>query len=260
MLTVKLNNGSYLSARPQAKKTNSFCAKLPSLCFYPRAFLIVLKAALMAKKGIYTAGDWAKSSLDILTTLESSGVDFEVNGLEPVCASSEPCVFIANHMSTLETFILPTLIAPYRSVTFVVKNSLVEYPLFKWVMRSRDPIVVNRTNAREDLKTVLNDGSARLAKGTSVIVFPQTTRTTDFDPKQFNSIGIKLAKKAGVPIIPIALKTDAWGNGKRIKDFGAICPDKKVHFEFGTPIDSSANAAEIQKKIVQFIQTSLQQW
>jgi 1-acyl-sn-glycerol-3-phosphate acyltransferase len=214
----------------------------------------------MAKKGIYTEGDWAKSSLDILRALELSGVELEVSGMEHVCSSTEPCVFIGNHMSTLETFILPTLIAPYRSATFVVKNSLVDYPLFKWVMRSRNPIVVNRTNPRDDLKTVLNDGCDRLAHGMSVIVFPQTTRTNDFNPENLNSVGVKLARKAGVPIIPIALKTDAWNNGQLLKDFGVIDPQKKVHFEFGQPIDSSIKAADIQEKIVDFIQTRLQGW
>ncbi|MDY0191212.1 MAG: lysophospholipid acyltransferase family protein [Desulfuromonas sp.] len=257
MLTVKLNNGNYLSP-PAAPGWLS--SKLPSVCFYPRAFKVVLQAALMAKKGIYTEGDWAKSSLDILRALELSGVEFAVSGMEHVCASTEPCVFIGNHMSTLETFVLPTLIAPYRSNTFVVKNSLVDYPLFKWVMRSRNPIVVNRTNPRDDLKTVLNDGCDRLAHGMSVIVFPQTTRTTDFNPENFNSIGVKLARKAGVPIIPIALKTDAWNNGHLLKDFGVIDPHKKVHFEFGQPIDSAGKAGDIQETIVEFIQTRLQNW
>jgi 1-acyl-sn-glycerol-3-phosphate acyltransferase len=40
-------------------------------------------------------------------------------------------------MSTLETFVLPYLIAPHRPMTFVVKKSLVEYPVFKHVMRAR---------------------------------------------------------------------------------------------------------------------------
>ena len=57
-----------------------------------------------------------------------------------------------------------------------------------------------------------------LRNGMSVIIFPQTTRIMDFDRKQFNSMGVKLAKRAQVPVVPIALKTDAWGVGKWIKD------------------------------------------
>lgn len=257
MLTVKLNDGCYDSP-PHGGIWP--CTQLPSICFYPRAFQVIWNAAQMAKQGAYTDGDWAKSSFNTLKALELCGVKFQLRGMEHVCASTEPCVFIGNHMSALETFILPSLIAPYRRTTFVIKQSLVDYPLFKHVMRASNPVVVNRNNAREDLKTVLSQGCERLQSGISVVVFPQTTRTTTFDAEQFNSIGIKLARKAGVPIIPLALKTDAWRNGKRLKDFGAIEPDKKVYFEFGPPIDSSGNSREIQENIVQFIQDNLQSW
>ena len=39
------------------------------------------------------------------------------------------------------------------------------------------------------MECVLEGGAERLAAGTSLIVFPQTTRTADFDPSRFNSIG-----------------------------------------------------------------------
>ncbi|OQY24367.1 MAG: 1-acyl-sn-glycerol-3-phosphate acyltransferase [Desulfobacteraceae bacterium 4572_35.2] len=236
------------------------CNKIPTACFYPQAFYVIWQAAQMAKQGIYTDGDWAKSSFNIVKALERCGVQLQLRGMEHVLANTEPCVFIGNHMSTLETFVLPTLIPPYKPATFVIKQSLIDYPLFKHVMRSRNPVVVKRTNPREDLKTVLSQGCEKLEAGTSVIVFPQTTRTTTFDAEQFNSIGIKLARKAKVPIIPLALKTDAWSNGQRLKDFGPILADKKVHFKFGAPIDSSGNSKEIQETIIQFIQQNLSAW
>jgi 1-acyl-sn-glycerol-3-phosphate acyltransferase len=79
-------------------------------------------------------------------------------------------------------------------------------------------------------------------------------------PSQFNSIGVKLAKRAKVPVVPIALKTDAWTNGKRLKDFGPVFPDRKVHFAFGEPMTISGNGADQQKAIVEFIQTKLKSW
>jgi len=257
MITVPLENNAYHTSD---HATGWLAEQLPTACFYGRAFSIVFKAAMMARQQIYTDGDWATSSLNILRALEKSGARFHIDGMEHVCASHEPCVFIGNHMSTLETFILPTLIAPYRRVTFVVKQSLIDYPVFKHVMRSRQPVVVNRTNPREDLKAVLEQGSEKLAAGTSIIVFPQTTRTTEFDPDQFNSIGIKLAKKANVPIIPLALRTDAWGNGKKLKDFGMIDPQRPIHFEFGAPLDAQGNAKVIQQQLVEFIQSRLKLW
>lgn len=196
----------------------------------------------------------------VMKSLERVGIIFEVTGVGNFINLTGPCVFVGNHMSTLETFVLPCIIEPFKDVTFVVKESLIHYPVFRHVMRSRDPIVVTRTNAREDLRAVLEGGSDRLNAGRSIIIFPQTTRTAAFDPAEFNSIGIKLAKKAGVPVIPIALKTDAWGNGKHFKDFGRIDPSQKVYFTFGRPLDIKGNGAAEHREIIDFICNSLKTW
>jgi 1-acyl-sn-glycerol-3-phosphate acyltransferase len=196
----------------------------------------------------------------VVKLLEKVGCNIEITGTENFKSINEPVVFIGNHMSTLETFILPCLIHPKKPVTFVVKKSLVEYPVFRHIMVARDPIVVSRDNPREDLKTVLNDGTEKLSKGVSVIVFPQTTRTPVFDSKQFNTIGIKLAKKAGVKVVPVALKTDAWTNGKLIKDFGKIYPERKVRFAFGKPMSITGRGDEEHEAVISFIKEHLKSW
>jgi 1-acyl-sn-glycerol-3-phosphate acyltransferase len=160
----------------------------------------------------------------------------------------------------METLLLPAMIQPITPVTFVIKEALLSYPVFKYIMRSRDPIAVTRTNPRQDLKTVLNEGTDRLSKGISVIVFPQTTRSHNFDEQQMSSIGVKLAKKAGVPIIPLALKTDCWQNGKPIKDFGRLDTTKMAHFAFGEPITITGKGDTEQAAVNAFIAGKLKDW
>ena len=91
-------------------------------------------------------------------------------------------------------------------------------------------------------------------------VFPQTTRGTDFKPKQFNSIGVKLAQKAGVPVLPLALKTDAWTNGKLIKDLGKIHPEVSTHFAFDAPITVKGKGKEEHQQVIDFISRKLKEW
>ncbi len=54
-----------------------------------------------------------------------------------------------------------------------------------------------------------------LKKNISVLIFLQTTRELRFDPKKFNTLGIKLAKRAKVPVIPVAVKpmSGVWAIG-----------------------------------------------
>jgi 1-acyl-sn-glycerol-3-phosphate acyltransferase len=155
---------------------------------------------------------------------------------------------------------LPLIIQPIKEVTFVVKQSLLEYPVFKHIMRSRDPIAVKRQNPREDLKAVLNGGIERLQAGISIVIFPQASRSEIFDPAQFNTIGIKLAQKAGAPVVPIALSTHALKNGKYFKDLGAIDPSRTVHFAFGSPFQVQGRGQQEHQQIIDFIQSKLRQW
>ncbi len=232
----------------------------PALAFYPPVFRIVQRASRLARRGLYGNREWVESSLGIVRVMEGVGMRLAVEGLGHVRALAEPAVFVGNHMSTLETFVLPAILQPLRPITFVVKEALLTYPVFGPVMRSRDPIAVGRANPREDLRAVLEGGQERLARGVSLVVFPQTTRSTAFDPAHFNTIGVKLAARAGVPVVPLALKTDAWGNGRLLKDFGRVDPSLQVHFRFGAPLAAEGKGAAAQKATVGFIRAALEEW
>jgi 1-acyl-sn-glycerol-3-phosphate acyltransferase len=250
-------NGSYTT---DEKQRSALARISPGLVFYPRIFSIIYFAGTRAKRGRYDDEAWKASSLTTVRALERAGVRFDISGLEHVAAVDGPCVFIGNHMSTLETFVLPVILLPFKKITFVVKQSLMDYPVFGHVMRSRDPIAVGRTNPREDLKAVLEGGAARLGNGISLVIFPQTTRMPAFDPKEFNTIGVKLAKRADVPVVPFALKTDAWGNGRLVKDFGRIDPTRTIRFAFGAPLRVTQQGAAEHQEIIRFIASNLKAW
>lgn len=244
-----------------ASATVPLAARLfPSLTMYSRFLAIVYRASVKAKRDQYTSEEWCQSSLGITRALEHVGVSIEITGIENVERMETPCVVIANHMSVLETAVLPVIIQPLRDVTFVIKQSLLEYPAWKHIMRSFDPVAVTRTDPRGDLKVVLEGGAERLGRGVSIIVFPQTTRTHAFEPGQFSSIGVKLARKAGVPVVPLALVTDAWGNGTLLKDFGSIDATKPVRFSFGEPIRIEGRGKEEHQAVMQYISNKLAAW
>jgi len=233
----------------------------PSLFFYIKIIKVVFTASRAAKKGKYDSMDWCNSSADTVKALEETGCRLKVTGLDHLQGIDRPCIFIGNHMSTLETFVLPSLIMPHGfDLTYVIKRSLVDYPVFGDVVMSRDPIVVDRVNPRDDFKVVMEEGTRRLEQGRSLIIFPQHTRTVDFDPKQFNTIGIKLAQKTGSIVVPVALLTWAWSAGKILKDFGPIVPARTIHFSFGEPMEITGKGHEQHKLIIDFIEHHLNGW
>lgn len=244
----------------QTRRISRFARLSPSLAFYGRFFPIIWQASATSKRGLYDGAAWCNSSIRILRALESVGVRAEITGIEHLKQLSGPCVIVGNHMSLLETVVLPVIVRPVCDVTFIVKESLLNYPVFKHVMRATKPIAVTRTNPRQDFKSVLEGGSDRLEQGTSIIVFPQTTRTVSFNPSEFNTMGVKLARRAGVPIVPLALRTDAWGLGKGLKDYGRIDPTKVARFAFGEPLQIQGRGTDEHQAIIDFITSKLEKW
>jgi len=220
----------------------------------------VLRTRKEAIRKVYDTRAWTDSSFEIFRFIEQIGGRFHITGMENITKPTGPVLFIGNHMSTLETMILPGIIGPHKELTFVVKESLVNHPLFGDVMQSRNPIVVGRTDPRKDLESVMNGGADRLSKGVSMVIFPQSTRSVEFKPEEFNSLGVKLAKKAGVEVVPVALKTDFWGNGKMMKELGPLDHKKPIYIKFGEPMQIAGNGKEENQRIIDFIQSSLSEW
>ncbi len=250
------------SAYCTPKKQLSFFEKhFPSVAFYTRAFRgPIRKLCFSAKVGKCDSRMWSNCSVGIGKLMESVGATIDINGMQHVDSVQGPCIFIGNHMSTLETFMLPGILRPRGPVTFVVKDSLMKMPFFGAVLATRSVIAVGRANPRDDLKLVLDEGKKLLDKGMSLIIFPQSTRSVDFDPQKFNSIGVKLAVKSGKPVVPLALKTDAWAQGSLVKDFGAVHPQRPIHYAFGAPLQVQGKGKEEHAYITQFIIEHLARW
>ncbi|MEW6003948.1 MAG: lysophospholipid acyltransferase family protein [Stygiobacter sp.] len=252
-------NTKYCEKDIYKTEENFFCL-FPAIYFYPNLLRVIIKSNRLAKKGIYDDVQWSNSSVDIIQSLEKAGIKMFFEGISNVKKIEGPVIFISNHMSTLETMALPALIQPYKKVVYIIKEELANYPLFGPVVMARDPICVGRENPREDLMKVLEQGSERIKNGKSIIIFPQKTRTKFFDESSFNTLGVKLAKKNKVPIIPIALYTEAWGNGKLIKDVGKIDKSKEVKISFGKAFNVESSGNEEHQKVINFIKGKLIEW
>lgn len=251
---------TYFTPSDIRRKFPNRLIKTSRLFFIIRFVLLVFKTRRLAVKGQLDRQAWAISSHSVMKLIENSGGRFHIEGLDNIRKAEGPVVFVSNHMSTLETMVFPCIIASEKEVTFVVKDSLINFPVFGAIMRARNPIVVSRTNSREDLALVLNQGKKFLEKGTSIIIFPQKTRRIEFIPEEFNSLGVKLAGRAGVQVIPIAIKTDFWGNGKFIKELGPIYPEKTIYMTFEKPMHIQGTGKEEHQKIVDFISSKLKGW
>ncbi|RKX90036.1 MAG: 1-acyl-sn-glycerol-3-phosphate acyltransferase [Spirochaetes bacterium] len=199
-------------------------------------------------------------ALRVMRIVEKQGAHLSFKGLDLYPAEKGPYVFACNHMGTLEVNALPGLIASRTPMTFVVKDSLLRVPFFDQVLKRLKAIPVLRQNPGEDLKQVFCEGERLLSEGVSIILFPESTRQDVFSPRRFNSLAVKLAIRAEVQVIPVALRTDFWGAGKRIKEFGPLFPDRPVHISFGNPLTPQGRGKAEHQQILDFIADNLEEW
>ena len=127
------------------------------------------------------------------------GIRYEVQGLENI--PQQPCVILAKHQSTWETFFLSALFEPLSQV---VKRELLYVPFFGWAMAMLKPIAIDRSNPKAALKQLAKQGAERIEQGAWVLIFPEGTRIAPGQIGKFSRGGAALAVNAGLPVLPIA--------------------------------------------------------
>jgi len=214
----------------------------------------------VAKRGDWCRPVWMYLSYRAWRCVERVGVRCTVEGFDNLAVAGGPCVIVANHMSMLETIMIPSLVLPATDLCIVMKESLLHYPVTGVVMRAIEPITVGRENPRDDLKAVLEGGARVLTAGKSLLIFPQATRDPCFRRSLFNSMGAKLAARTGVPLVPLALKTDFHGVGRVLRDFGPLDYSKPVHYAFGPAMRIDGNGKAEHQACMDFIAGQLEGW
>jgi len=127
------------------------------------------------------------------------GINYEIKGLENI--PEQPCVVLAKHQSTWETFFLSALFEPLSQV---VKRELLYVPFFGWAMAMLKPIAIDRSNPKAALKQLAKQGHERLGQGAWVLIFPEGTRIPPGQIGKFSRGGAALAVNANLPVLPIA--------------------------------------------------------
>ena len=205
---------------------------------------------------------WALCCFKTVQKAEEFGIKVTVDGWENRSGCKGPVVYLSNHMSTLETIMLPPVLLTYGPFSVFVKASLSRLPALKRAAAHMGLIPLGRKSPREDLMQVFNEGVSRIREGRSILIFPQGSRERVFSRRLYSSIGAKLAEKAGVPVIPIAVKTDCEPtrpDGKGwFKDFGTVDPSKDIRLRCGPPITGTAK--EMHRKVFDWIKVQLEEW
>ena len=184
--------------------------------------------------------------------LKIAGTRITVIGEENI--PDEPVLFIGNHRSYFD--ILLTYSRCRRLTGYVAKKEMLRYPLLRTWMKRLYCLFLDRDNAREGLKTILQ-AIDYIKSGISICIFPEGTRNDGDECSMlpFHSGSFKIAEKSGCPIIPVSMNNTA-------EIFENHLPRvQKTHviIEYGAPIRMADMNKEEKKRIGEYCQNIIQE-
>ncbi len=184
------------------------------------------------------------------TVLRAAGISVSVEGAEHVAAP--PYLFMSNHQSALDiSVLLSYLPVPFK---FVAKRELFRIPVFGRAIKKAGYIDIDRDNPREALKAI-EDAVAKIRGGTSVLIFPEGTRSPDGNLLPFMKGAFSLAVRAGVPVVPLAI---IGTNPLQPPGCAVATQTGRVTVRVGTPIPMAGKGLSYKSGLMEEVRTAIE--
>lgn len=228
----------------------------------PGAWLIVRSAAFNAAAGVWTLALVLVAVLCLLlppgAILSVSrvwmaglqfllrhlvGLDYEVRGRANMPPG--PAIYAFKHQSAWETVVIHLLLP---KAAIALKRELVQIPLFGWCLRRSGMIGIDRDGRMRALRSLVEGARAALARGVSVIIFPEGRRTAPGRHAPYQPGVAALYLQLGRPVVPVAHNSGLfWGRRSFVKRPGRIVLEVLEPIEPG--LDRKAFTAELRRRL-----------
>ena len=148
-------------------------------------------------------GDWAHQVARLWgkTLLAVSFIHVSDSGVEKLDPKGT-YIFVANHASYMD---IPAVLSQLpQQFRFFAKKSLYGIPFLGWHLRRTGHLPVDRSNARNSLKSMNEAGRIIAERHVCMLLFPEGGRAPQ-GLREFREGAAYIAIKAGVPVVPIGI-------------------------------------------------------
>lgn len=215
-------------------------------------FLTLVSTLGSAVSGFLTGSDrvpsaimrwWGKGFIRI------GGWKVRVEGLEHLPAGG--AILASNHQSLVD---IPLFVAALpREVRFIAKRELGRIPLFGTAMAAAGNLFIDREDP-QDAVHLVRKATNRMERGQMVVVFPEGTRSRDGTIGEFKPGAFYLARKTGVPLLPVLIEGGhkALPRGSLLFRPSALSVKvlPPVTADDGRPLDREEMAEETRRRIL----------
>lgn len=213
-------------------------------------------ATFLAGLGYARATGRKRRAVDFISSVSSDaalavlGVDVEVVG-EANLWVSRPCVFIINHQSKFDMFLMMYLVR--RGFTGVAKKEAEKTPGFGAFMKMADMAFLDRKDSQKAIDA-LKPAVDRLRSGLCVVIAPEGTRSWTPRVGPFKKGAFHMARQAGVPVVPVVIRNSGEIMGRNDQ---AMRPGKiqvavldPVHVVDWAPEEMEQRVAEVRQHYI----------
>jgi 1-acyl-sn-glycerol-3-phosphate acyltransferase len=185
--------------------------------------------------------------------LKTCGVEVQVRGSEKL-VPGRTYVLASNHQSLFDT----PIVFAYLPLSFRIlyKRSLNRIPFLGWHLFLSGHIGVERENPVKARQS-LDHAAERIRGGTSVVVFPEGTRSFDGVMRSFRKGSFRLAVKAGIPVVPLTID----GSHLVMQRGKVTVYPRKVTLTIGEPLPvdglTDADARALSEKVRDAVEEGL---
>ncbi len=226
--------------------------RLPNGLFLPVwTALVTVSAVCIAKlradRKYITEGErfWARG------LLKAWGVEVHADHLERLPAEGNYIV-MANHQSHAD---VPILFASLPAIPgFLAKKELARVPFLSMALREGGHVLIDRAD-RNSARKALKTAAEEIRSGKTIAVFPEGTRGATDALGEFKKGGFLIAKKAGVPVVPIGISGSRaiWSRDEWLPRGG------EARVRVGDPIGADQVKALSVDALVERVRESLEQ-
>ncbi len=162
---------------------------------------------------------------------------------------NKPYIFVANHVSMIDVFLLVS-VAKSNPLVFIGKKELDKIPIFGYVYK-KTMILVDRSNS-ESKKKVFEATKEKINSGISIGIFPEgTVPKIDIELAPFKHGAFTIAIEHGIPIVPMTFldnkKRFPWSVGGLIG--GSKGSPGRLRVKIHDPIETTGMKKEDRLKL-----------
>lgn len=158
------------------------------------------------------------------------------------------CVVVANHCSHADTAVLlAALPAGAQPVFAAAADYWFDVPVRRFVASSLIGVLPVRRSGADTYAQLLAAARPALRAGRTVVVYPEGTRSTDGEVKEFRSGALRLARDCGVPVVPVAV----LGTAEVLPKGASFICHAPMRVRIGEPVDPNrASAPQLRAQVM----------